>query len=74
MTEKERLLHRLFETEGREHLNIKFFRGTSDDISPDSLCSEANSAIFQVELGLAGTRSKFGDKGRTTVDVKGMYL
>ena len=27
MTEKERLLRTLFETEGQEHLNIKFCRG-----------------------------------------------
>ena len=70
MTEKERLLQTLFETESRKHLNLKFFRGSSDDISPEALSREANSAILQVELGLVETRSEFGDRGRAVVDLR----
>ena len=69
MTQKEKLLRTLFNTEGREHLNLKFFRGFSDDISPEDLCGEANHAIFQVEHGIVPTTSEFGDRGRNTVDV-----
>ena len=70
MTEKQRLLDTLFETEGREHLNIKFCRGSSDDTSPEDLCREANAAIFQVESGLVEPSPEFGDSGRKVVDVK----
>lgn len=70
MSEKERLLHTLFESENREHLNLKFFRGFSDDISPEDLCREANSAIFQVEAGLVEVRPAFGDSDRKVVDVR----
>lgn len=73
MTDKERLLHTLFEAKGKEHLNLKFFRGISDDISPEDLCREACSAIFQAEQGLAATKSDFGDRGRKTVDVKELH-
>ncbi len=70
MMEKQRLLNTLFDTEGREHLNIKFCRGSSDDISPEELCQEANSAIFQVEAGLVEPTPEFGDSDRKVVDVK----
>lgn len=70
MSEKERLLHTLFESENREHLNLKFFRGFSDDISPEDLCREANSAIFQVEAGLVEVRPEFGDAGHKVLDVR----
>ena len=69
MTEKERLLRTLFETEGRTHLNIKFCRGTAEDISPEALCLQANLAIFQIESGMAETSSTFGDKERNIIDV-----
>lgn len=69
MTEKERLLKKLFESDGISHLNIKFFRGTSDSISPEELCQEANSAIFQMENGFAEVSEQFGDKEDKTIDV-----
>jgi hypothetical protein len=72
MSEKQRLLDTLFKTEGREHLNLKFFRGSSDDISPDALCREANSAIFQYETGLAEIRTSFGDAERRVIEIKGL--
>jgi hypothetical protein len=69
MTEKQRLIHTLFETDGRDHLNLKFFRGCSTNISPEDLSREANSAILQVELGLVKTHATFKDDKRSTVDV-----
>ena len=69
MTEKERLLRTLFETEGQEHLNIKFCRGTADDISSEALCREANWAIFQIENGLVNVRPCFGDSHLPVIDV-----
>lgn len=69
MTEKGRLIHTLFETNGREHLNIKFFRGSSDNISPETLAREANSGIFQADLGLAEEEPGFGDRNRTVIDI-----
>ena len=73
MTEKERLLHTLFADEGRRHLNIKFSRGSSDDIPTEGLCREVNSAFLQIRAGLAPARSKFGDSDIPTVDVKTLY-
>jgi len=70
MSEKDRLLKTLFETAGLSHLNIKFFRGTSDNISPEDLCREANAAIFQFEKGLVKGSADFGDAGCPVVDVK----
>ena len=73
MSEKDRLLRTLFESPGKEHLNIKFCRGPSDDISPDDLCREANAAIFQVESGQVEPEPGFGDKERKVVDVKELF-
>lgn len=73
MTEKQRLLDTLFGTEGREHLNIKFCRGSSDDTSPEDLCQQANAAIFQIESGLVEPSPDFGDKERKVVDVKELF-
>jgi hypothetical protein len=73
MTEKDRLLKTLFETSEQSHLNIKFFRGLSDEISTEDLCREANSALFQFESGLAKGLPVFGDKDRPVVNVKEMF-
>ena len=73
MSEKERLRRTLFESPGIEHLNIKFCRGPSDDISPEDLCREANAAIFQVESGIVEPAPGFGDKERKVVNVKELF-
>lgn len=73
MTERDRLLKSLFETEGHSHLNIKFFRGLSDDISTEDLCREANAALFQFEKGLTEGRPEFGDADATSVDVNTLF-
>lgn len=72
MTPKERLMETLFGTEGRKHINIKFCRGSSGDISPEDLCAEANSVMMQIEGDMAETRDSFGDKGSPKIDVKTM--
>jgi hypothetical protein len=74
MSEKKRLLRTLFESAGREHLNIKFCRGPSDEASPDDLCREANSAIFQAESGIVESKPGFGDDDRKVVDVKELLV
>lgn len=72
MTQKERLLATLFNTEGRKHLNIKFCRGTADYITPEALCAEANKAIFKIENGLSEGKTEFGDRGNPVVDVNSL--
>lgn len=53
MTEKDRLLNALFGHAGRrEHINIKFCRGTSSDVTVEELSHEAANGIEQVALGL----------------------
>jgi len=49
MTEKDRLMRTLFDhAERREHINIKFFRGTSDDVTSEQLCHEARNGIEDI--------------------------
>jgi hypothetical protein len=56
MTEKERLMHTLFDhAERREHINIKFFRGTSDNVSPEQLCHQARLGIEQITSKLVAS-------------------
>ncbi len=53
MTEKERLLNALFgHPQRREHINIKFCRGTSSDVTVEQLSHEAVGGIEQVLLNL----------------------
>ena len=69
MTAKKRLMDALFADEQKEHVNLKFFRGTGTDVSVDQLCSAAASAIFQVNSGLAERRSEFGDRDARCIEV-----
>jgi hypothetical protein len=52
VTEQARLMRTLFEHPGRTHIDVKFFRGTSSDVSPEDVCREANSVIFQIDSGM----------------------
>jgi hypothetical protein len=52
MTEQTRLMRALFEHPGREHVDIKFLRGSSNNVTIEDVCREANSAIFQIDSGL----------------------
>ena len=49
MSQKETLLKTLFDDPTREHVDIKFMRGTSEKVSEDDFCREINSAIFQFD-------------------------
>ena len=69
MTAKERLLSTLFENDQRRHIDIKFCRGSSGDISPESLCEAAFIGLMLVDSGLAEVRDSFGDSNSPTVDV-----
>jgi len=53
MTDKDRLLNVLFGHEGRrEHINIKFCRGTSSDVTVQEMSHEAANGIEQVTFGM----------------------
>lgn len=54
MTENNQLLRSLFEhaQDEREHLNVKFLRGTRKDISPEDFREEAANALVQVDSGM----------------------
>ncbi len=61
MSAKKRLMDALFHNEERQHVNLKFFRGTRSDVSVEDLCRESAKAIFEVDSGIAERRRSFGD-------------
>ena len=63
MTENNQLLRSLFgHTEHeRTHLNVKFFRGTADDISSEDFRDEAANALVQVDSGMAEKDETFAE-------------
>jgi hypothetical protein len=61
MTEQTRLMRALFEHQGREHVDIKFLRGSSNNVSTEAVCREANSALFQIDSGLVDGDSEFNE-------------
>lgn len=61
MSAKQRLMDALFGNEKRQHVNLKFFRGSASDVSEEDLCEQSASAIFQVDSGLVDRREFFGD-------------
>lgn len=69
MSAKLRLMDALFGNEERVHVNLKFFRGTSSDVSEEVLCEQSASAIFQVDSGLVERRASFGDADARQTDV-----
>ena len=69
MSAKQKLLDALFENKEREHVNLKFFRGTASDVSEEDLCEQSASAIFQVDSGLVDRREKFGDADAKQTEV-----
>jgi hypothetical protein len=71
MLEKERLFADLFQSSDRKHVNIKFFRGSADDISVEQFCGAVNHALFQVASGLVAWSSTFAEDLKQ-VDVKGL--
>jgi hypothetical protein len=52
MTDQTRLMRALFEHEGRTHVDIKFFRGTGQNVTSEDVCREAVNALFQIDNGL----------------------
>ncbi len=53
MADPNDLIARLFETQGRQHVNIKLFPGSSDEVAPDELAAEVACAIAAVDSGEA---------------------
>ena len=64
MSAKEKLLQALFENEKREHINLKFLRGTRTDVSVDEICEQSLNAIEQVDSGKVERRTSFGDAAK----------
>lgn len=61
MTDDNQLLRSLFghEEHGRVHQNVKFFRGSSDDISLQDFEEAAASAFIQVDSGMVKRDASF---------------
>jgi hypothetical protein len=73
MSQKEKLLRTLFDDPKREHVNMKFCRGSSDTISEEALCAQANTAIFEFENGLLKAHSSAAeDFGQ--IDVRNLQI
>lgn len=72
MSEKDRLLRTLFEAEGREHVNIKFSRGSADDISVERFCREVNTALFMASCGIVEESPILSRPDSPVIDVRGM--
>ena len=53
ISEREKLSSFLFDGSDRELLNMKFFRGTRDLVSPEELCEQVHSAFMQERMGKA---------------------
>ena len=70
MSEKDRLLRTLLESPGRQHVNIKFFRGLDIDISEEDLCKSANKALFEIDNGLTDSSDHFEEHVKLEIDVK----
>ncbi|MBL1435639.1 MAG: hypothetical protein COB08_005515 [Rhodobacteraceae bacterium] len=68
-THQERLLGSLFEHEGRQHLNLKFFRGSNNEIAPEDLCDAVATSIFKIDAGLIEAKTSFGDADRKQTEV-----
>lgn len=69
MNAQKRLMDALFADELREHVNLKFFRGTGSDVSPEQLREASASAIFQVNSGVVERRNSFGDREIRQIEV-----
>lgn len=54
MTESSQLIRSLFghTKDERKHMNVKFLRGTADDISEQDFEEQAISALVQVDSGM----------------------
>lgn len=70
MSEKERLLRALFDSPGREHINIKFFRGHDIEVSEEDVCRAASKALFEIENGLTDASEMFEEHVKREIDVK----
>ena len=61
MTETNQLLRSLFAHDERTHMNVKFLRGTADDISEEDFEEQAASALVQVDSGMADRDATFDE-------------
>jgi hypothetical protein len=70
MNAHKRLMDVLFSDKERAHVDLKFFRGTGLDVSPDDLCDAAVNAIFQVNSGMVERMPEFGDRNMVQIEVE----
>ena len=70
MNEKQKLMHTLFDTPGRELLNIKFCRlDGATAVSEEDFCARVNQIMFEIDTGLTNASPRFDGDGEKTVDV-----
>lgn len=67
MTEQSRLMRALFEHADREHVDVKFLRGPAGNLTSESICHEANSAIFQIDNELVEGDTEFHEDFKQVV-------
>ena len=70
VSSREWLLSSLFDVEGREHVNLKFCRGASPQISAEDICGQALIAIVHTDLGMVEATPRFGDSDLPVTDVR----
>lgn len=69
MLEKARLVNALFRDGNERHINVKFCRGKSDDLTAEDICREANKALLQIKSGLVHAHSNV-EEDTAAIDVR----
>lgn len=69
-TEMDRLLTFLCHGDAQKLVNLKFFRGERDLVSPEELCQQVHAALEQKRVGLAIVSEDPPDGEGEPVDVK----
>jgi len=70
MSEKQTLLNSLFDRPGRELLNIKFFRGSSENITEERFSAEVNKVVREIDEKPEGSDAPFIELINDKTDVK----
>ncbi len=70
MSEQQRLMHTLFETPGRELLNIKFLRlDGMQAVTEEDFCGRVNQILFEIDAGITKASPRFDGDSEKTIDV-----
>jgi len=57
MTERDRLMAALFANPAREHIDVKFFLGRTENVTEEDLCKAALNMFDQIDAAGDGDRS-----------------